>query len=157
VRIERGLETEEVPRFYDSSELRPAFARGGWIVAAGAIAVGVWAMVGGAGSWLADTGAVLAALGVIVVVGLIRFRRCEIIVGRRWATLQVGPVRHRLGSGQLAGADVRPARRWRRLYADRELQLDLAAHGRILRFPVCDSESLVRELHHPGDEREVRR
>jgi len=142
-RLREGVD-DEVPIHYEGMELRPIVRAGARIGGSAAAMLGILGMVRGAGTPLEPAGALLGALGVVVVILSWRFRRFEIVAGDRWLILRCGPVRHRFGRSDVAVGDVGPAGSWRRLYSDREVAMGHASSGRTLRFPINDVEELRR-------------
>ncbi len=150
--MERGLrklrssKIEDVPEFYEAVVLRPMITAAGWITGVVAIVGGVVLMAGGGAPWLENAGAAAGTVGALIVFGLLKFYRCELLLGKRWLMIRIGPVRHRLGLEAFESLHVRPARFWRRLFSHVEAELRLPSPNRALVFPTKDPETLQREL-----------
>jgi hypothetical protein len=84
--------------------------------------------------------------GVLLVVCLVRCRRCEIIVGRRTLGLSCGPYRHTMPLTSIEKGEARAAGGWRLLCADREPELVTRLGNRRFLVPTRDENELRRAL-----------
>ncbi len=148
----REGEIEDLPEFYEAVVLRPLISAAGWVLGIAGIVGGVVLMAGGAASWLENAGAAAGTAGALIVFGLLKFYRCELLVGKRWLMVQIGPVKHRLGLEAFESVHVRPARFWRRLFSKVEAELKLPSLDRILVFPTRDPGALRQQLENMGTE-----
>jgi hypothetical protein len=142
----RGRDVDEAPHHYECVPLRSSVAILGWCLGPALACTGVTGMVLGAGSLLEVAGAAAAAASGVVIFALIRLKRFEITLGKRWLELALGPVRHRLGSDGVKVGEVRKACSWRRLYALEEIVLQLEAHGRATAVPSRRAHELEAAL-----------
>ena len=148
----RAGKTEEIPEFYEAVSLRPAVSVAGWVVGIAAIVGGGALRAGGAASWLENAGAGVGTIGALVMFGLLKFYRCELLLGKRWLMVRVGSVQHQFGLEAFESVHVRPARVWRILFSSVEAELRLSSLGRVLVFPTRDPEALRRELENMTSE-----
>jgi hypothetical protein len=140
------LRRDELPLHFEGLRLRRWIVLAGWPLALAAAGVGV-VLVGTSVQPLVDAvGLVVGVLGAVLIAGLMRCRRFEIVVGPSLLTVGAGPFRRGVPSGALGHSEVRAARSWRRLYADRELVLDVPDHGQHIVVPSVDPEGLQAAL-----------
>ena len=140
-RLREGIE-DEAPIHYEALPLKSG-ARGSALLAGGlAVIAGVAGMTRGSGTILEPAGALVGALGVVLLILSWRFRLFEIIVGGRWLIVRCGPVRHRFGRSDVILGEQGPASSWRRLYSGRQVTLSRFSAGRPLFIPVKDVEAL---------------
>jgi len=140
------LRRDELPLHFEGLRLRRWIVAAGWPLALAAAALGV-VLVGTSVQPLVDAiGLVVGVLGAVLIAGLARCRRFEIVVGARVVTITVGPLRRLVPVGQLERGEVREARSWRRLYAGHELAFDLPAPFRTVVLPAEDPEALQAAL-----------
>jgi hypothetical protein len=140
------LRRDELPLHFEGLRLRWWIVLAGWPLALAAAGLGV-VLVGTSAQPLVDAvGLVVGVLGAVLIAGLVRCRRFEIVVGPSLLTVGAGPFRRRVPTGALGPAEVRAARSWRRLYTDRELVLDLPAHGETFILPSAEPEALEEAL-----------
>ncbi|HHQ48921.1 MAG TPA: hypothetical protein ENK19_08585, partial [Acidobacteria bacterium] len=142
-RLRQGID-DEAPLHYEGMELRPAVRTGARLGGALAAGIGIFGMVRGAGALFEPVGALLGAVGVVVMILSWRFRLFEIVVGERWLILRCGPVRHRFGRSDVAVGPAWRATSWRRLFAEHEVVVTNHAHGVEYRCPIVDAEELRR-------------
>jgi len=135
--------------------MRPEALAVGWVLAILAVGGGIAAMVIGSGSWLENLGAIVGTLGAVLVALLVRFRRVEIIVGKKWLTVKTGPFRHRFPVRSLGKSAVRRASSWRRLFSPVELEVKVFDPDRTIGLPTRDQEALAAELEQPMTTREA--
>lgn len=141
------LRRDELPLHFEGLRLRRWIVVAGWPLALAAAALGV-VLVGTSAQPLVDAiGLVVGVLGAVLIAGLVRCRRYEIVVGARVVTTTVGPVRRLVPVGQLERGEIREARSWRRLYAGHELAFDLPAPARTVILPTAEPEALQAALH----------
>jgi len=145
-RSEQAPQLDEVPRHYEGMSPRGALIAAGWAVGLLGAGGGVALMVLGADTALELPGALLAALGAVLLTAVVRCRRAEVLVSTRWLEVRVGPFRHRVPVDWVGGAETRAARSWRRLYAERELVVALTAGERELVAPTREPEDLVTAI-----------
>ena len=140
------LQRDELPLHFEGFQLRRRLVLAGWPLAVAVAGLGV-TLAGTARDPLASaTGLVLGVLGALLLAGLVRCRRCEVVVGRRTVTMTVGPLRRRAPVGWLDRGELRLARSWRRLYADRELAFELPDRGKTVVLPTAEPEALQTAL-----------
>ena len=118
----------------------------GWPLAVAVAGLGVTLAGTARDPLVSATGLVLGVLGALLIAGLVRCRRCEIVVGGRAVTTTVGPLRRRAPVGWLEHGQLRRARSWRRLYADRELVFELPDRGQSFILPTAEPEALREAL-----------
>ncbi|NOZ79156.1 MAG: hypothetical protein GXP48_08275 [Acidobacteria bacterium] len=148
----RSGRAEEIPKFYEGVALRPFVSVAGWIVGISAILGGIVLMATGAASWVENAGAGVGTVGALIMFGLLKFHRCELLLGKRWLMVRVGPVRHQFGLEAFESIHIRPARVWRMLFSSVEAELGLPSLGRVLVFPTRDPETLRHELENVAAE-----
>ena len=140
------LRRDELPLHFEGLRLRPWIVLAGWPLALAAASLGT-VVVGKASQPLADAaGLLVGVLGAVLIAGLIRCRRFEIVVGPRLLTIGAGPFRRRVPVGALERPEVRDAASWRRLYADRELVLQAPEYGQRFIVPSAEPEALQAAL-----------
>ena len=140
------LRRDELPLHFEGLRLRRWIVLAGWPLALAAAGVGV-VLVGTSVQPLVDAvGLALGVLGAVLIAGLARCRRFEIVVGPSLLTVGAGPFRRRVPIGALGPPEVRAARSWRPVYADRELVLDVSDRGQRIIFPSADPEGLQAAL-----------
>lgn len=140
------LQRDEVSLHYEGLRLRQWIVWAGWPLAL-AVALTGAGLVGVLRNPLADVvGLLLAVVGGLAIAGLARCRSFEIVIGTRLVTTIAGPLQRRVPVGVLEHRELRPASSWRRLYADRELVLDLPAHGETFILPSAEPEALLEAL-----------
>ena len=103
-------------------------------------------MVLSSGSEIEALGAVCAAIGAILLTAVIRCRRYETQIGRRWITVGAGPLTRRIMRDLVAGHNLRAATGWRRLYADDEVMLTLSVGEHRHLLPTRDPTALASAL-----------
>lgn len=137
-----SLQEDEIPLHFEGMYLRAWVKIVGWPLALACAMGGV--MVAGKAPGLAVemAGAIAAATGGVAIVALVRCRRFEIVLGERLLTVGAGPLLRRVPVGLIDRVEERIATSWRRLYADRELALDLSAGTRDIVFPCNQTEEL---------------
>ncbi len=129
------LRRDELPLHFEGLRLRRWIVVAGWPLALAAAALGV-VLVGTSAQPLVDAiGLVVGVLGAVLIAGLVRCRRYEIVVGPGLLTVGAGPFRRRVPVGALEHPAVREAASWRRLYADRELVLEVPEHDERIIVP----------------------
>jgi hypothetical protein len=146
---------DQLPLHFEGLQLRRWLVLAGWPLALAAAALGV-TLAGMARRPLVNTiGLLLGVLAALLIAGLARCRCCEIVIGPSLLTVSAGPFRQRAPIGALGPPEVRVARSWRRLYADRELVFDVPAHGQRIIVPSTDPEGLQQALREakPADRR----
>jgi hypothetical protein len=140
------LRRDELPLHFEGLRLRRWIVAAGWPLALAAAALGV-VLVGMSAQPLVDAiGLMLGVLGAVLIAGLVRCRRIEIVIGPSLLTISAGPFRRRVPVGALEHPEVRTACSWRRLYADRELVLGVPAHGHNVILPTAEPEALQAAL-----------
>lgn len=116
----------EVPEHYEGVPLKRTVQLLGWTVGLILAVGGITVMVLTAGTFIEAAGALCAAGGAITLAAVIRCRRYETQVGRRWVRIGAGPLTRRFKSDLVAVHRQRSATGWRRLYADHEVVLKLS-------------------------------
>jgi hypothetical protein len=136
------LRRDQLPLYFEGLQLRRWLTLAGWPLAMAAAAIGV-TFAGMARSPLVTVvGLLLGVLAALLIAGLVRCRRCEVVVGGRVVTATVGPLRRRAPVGWLERGELRRARSWRRLYADQELAFELADREQSFILPTAEPEAL---------------
>jgi hypothetical protein len=147
----------DLPLHFEAAPLKPAVVAVGWPVAILACAAGVL-LYARAGSTVVEAAASLLALvGVSLVGGLARCRRYEITLGKRMIELRAGPFRRILPVGTVDAAKAGSATSWRRVFADRELELTLSVSAQKTIVPSNNPDELRAALRmaNPGTETET--
>ncbi|RLE32663.1 MAG: hypothetical protein DRJ61_08985 [Acidobacteria bacterium] len=148
IHLRRALADDdvEVPDHFEGVSLKGTVRLSGWLVGLILAVGGIALMVLSAGTLIEALGVVSAAAGVILLAAVIRCRRYETQIGRRWITIGAGPFTRRIRSDLVAGHELRAATGWRRLYADHEvvLTLNIEDHQHIV--PTRDGEGLGTSL-----------
>jgi len=140
------LRRDELPLHFEGLRLRWWIVLAGWPLALAAAGLGV-VLVGTSAQPLVDAiGLVGGVLGAVLIAGLVRCRRFEIVVGPSLLTVSAGPYRRRVPIGALGPPEARAARAWRRLYTDRELVFDGPDHRERIIVPSADPEGLQAAL-----------
>ena len=94
-----SLAEEEVPLHYEGVPLKSLVQLAGWPCGL-ACAVGGVVMAGKASAFAVElSGVLLAAVGGVIIVALLRYRRFEIVLGPRLLTVGEGPLRQRVPVG----------------------------------------------------------
>ena len=137
---------EEIPLHFETVTVRGSILVVGWMVAVSCIIVGVALAAGAKWMLVESLGVVLAGLGGVVAVLLVRCRRVEVVVTRRLLTVSAGPLRRRVPVGFIEGCESRSATSWRRFFADREGVLRGGHDGRNLVVPTGDPVELASVL-----------
>ena len=124
-RRDRVRALAEVPGHVDAVALRPLPVALGCVLAALLVAGGLMAVL-----WAPDAagrrvGAVPIAAGMLLVAVVLRCRRFTTSVASLWLETRVGPFRRRPARSRVRGTVARPARSWRRLYAEHEVSVEL--------------------------------
>lgn len=145
----RDRSADDLPRHYEAVRLNPRAAAAGWLAAvlllAGAVGLPYLAPGGGARA----AAGVMGTAAVLLLFGLVRCRCHEVSVGSTWLEIRLGPFHRKPPLGLLTAARARVATSWRRLYADREVVLELA--GERLLVPSRDPEELMGAIRPGGD------
>jgi hypothetical protein len=140
------LRRDQLPLHVEGLRLRRWIVVAGWPLALAAAALGV-VLVGTSAQPLVDAiGLVVGVLGAVLIAGLVRCRRIEVVIGPSLLTISAGPFTRRVPVGAFEPPEVRAACSWRRLYADHELVLDLPAHGQNVILPTAEPEALQAAL-----------
>ena len=146
LRTARSSQLDDLPRHYEGLPLRLLLVVAGWAVGVVAATGGIAAMVLGDDTALELPGAVLAAVGAVLLAAVVRCRRVDVLVGKRWLEVRNGPRRHRVPVEWVRGAETRAASSWRRLYADHEVMVALTTGDRELVAPTREPEELVEAI-----------
>ena len=136
----------EVPEHFEGVPLKGFVRLVGWLVGLILTVGGITLMVLAAGPAIEAFGAVCAAIGCIALAAVIRCRRFETQIGRRWITIGAGPLTRRIKTDLVAGHKLRAATGWRRLYADHEVVLTLSVGEHEHLVPTRDPEELSNAL-----------
>lgn len=144
LRLARKDDREEAPLHFEGLDLISWAKYSGWIGGITAATAGIVTMVRFAGSGTDVIGALSASIGAFFLAAVIRCRRLEIIVGKRWLKWRCGPFKNDIPVNLIRGGSSRASTGWRRLYAEREITLDFGTgqEGPIL--PTTDPEELTR-------------
>ena len=136
----------EIPDHFEGVPLKGNVRLGGWLAGLILTSGGIALMVLSEGTAIEALGAVSAASGAIVLAAVIRCRRYETQIGRRWITIGAGPLTRRIRRDLVAKHLERPATSWRKLYADHEVILTLSVGEHLHHVPTRDSEELRKSL-----------
>lgn len=136
----------EVPDHYEGVPLKKAVQLSGWFVGLVLTVGGVCGMVLAAGTVFEAAGALCAAVGAIVLAGVIRCRRYETLVGRRWVTIGAGPLTRRFKRDIVAADRLCSATGWRRFYADHEVVVILSISDEEHIIPTRDPDEILNSL-----------
>jgi hypothetical protein len=140
------LQQDQLPLYYEGLQFRRRLVLAGWPLALAVAGLGV-VLVGTSAQPLVDaSGLVVGVLGAVLIAGLVRCRRCEIVISGRAVTSTVGPLRRRAPVEWLERGELRRSRSWRRLFADRELVFELPDHGPSFILPTAEPEALKQAL-----------
>lgn len=143
-------ERADIPLHFESVPLRPPVVAVGWPAAVVGAAGGIALAVIGQDSAAELVGAVLAAAAGVAMIGLVRCRRFDVVVGRKWLQGVAGPIRNRVPVALIEELKGRPATGWRRLYSDTELAIATGRGGSELAMPTRELPALlaaVGEVH----------
>jgi hypothetical protein len=141
----RSLQDDEIPLHFEGMYLKTWIQVIGWPFAMICVIGGV-TVAGNASGFAAElSGAAAAAIGGVLIVALVRCRRFEIVLGARVLTVGAGPLLRRVPVGLIDRVAEGTATSWRRLYADGELVLRLAAGSREIVFP-CQQPDELRSM-----------
>jgi hypothetical protein len=146
LRVARSDSREELPLHFEGVPLKSSVKRFGWPAAVLLVALGLVVMVARPGFAFEVCGALVAATGAIVVTGLVRCRRYELVVGEKWFLASAGPMKRHIPVQLIAGVSERPATSWRRLYADREVVVSMPVGEQNEAFPSREVAELFRAL-----------
>lgn len=133
----------EVPDEFFAVAMRTGPRLVGSAVGAGAVLVGLWALIRGDETALEPVGAAAAAAGVLMLVVVARCGRFTVEVGRSWLRTGSGPFWHRVPVAMIRSVRRSPATGWRRVYSGVELVIDLGTSGGTRRIPVTDPEAVL--------------
>jgi hypothetical protein len=146
LRLARQDAREEAPLHFEAVTLRPRLQLGAWLGGIAAALLGITMMVRLAGRPAALAGALLASAGAVAVGAVVRCRRFETIVGRRWLRWRCGPFSGDVPRGIIHGGTVGVAHAWRSLYSAHEVRVGLTSDQSGPALPSLEPESLVNEL-----------
>ncbi|MCD4749694.1 MAG: hypothetical protein K8R59_10000 [Thermoanaerobaculales bacterium] len=144
----RRLKAEkvEIPDHFEGVPLRRGVLLAGWILGPGCGFLGIGLMVKAEGSWIEAVGALLAAVGCLLIAGVVRCRRFEIEIGRRWVKVGAGPLGHRFPAEMVGAVEKGPARSWRRLFGNQELRIRLRSGPRDFIIPSREPQETIEAL-----------
>jgi hypothetical protein len=147
----------DLPLHFEAMPLRTPVLAVGWPAAVLACAAGVGLFVQSTSMTGEALAASLVLVGCSILVALVRCRRYEITVGQRMIDLRVGPFRRILPVGTVEALKAGPATSWRRLFADRELELTLSVNAQKAIVPTNNPDELRAALRmvNPGTETET--
>ena len=111
-----SLEVDDVPLHFEGLALRRSMATFGWELAGVCTVGGVGLAVAARGVLVEAAGVMLTVIGAVLLVGLLRCRRFEIVVGPRLLEVGAGPLRRRVPVGFVVNFERRAATSWRRLF-----------------------------------------
>ena len=131
-----------VPLHFDASPLKSWVDFVGWPTALFLCTSGVIVFVRAGSMAVEAAAALLILIGGSLVVALVRCRRYEISISDRLVELRAGPFRRSLPVGCVDAAVAGPATSWRRLFADRELEMTLSVETRTVVVPTRDEDEL---------------
>ncbi len=148
INLRRALSDDdvEVPDHFEGVPLKGAVQMGGWFGGSILAALGIVLMVLSRGTVNEPLGAVGAAAGTIALVAVVRCRRFEIQIGRRWIIIGAGPLTRRIKRDLVTAYQMRPATGWRRLFADHEVVLTLRVGDYQHIAPTRNPEELQESL-----------
>ena len=146
LRVAREDDREEIPIHFEGVPLKRSLKFVAWPGSLVCAVVGIAVMVVRPG-WIIEVAAALcAAAGVVLLTGLIRCRRYELVVGKKWFFATLGPFKRHIPLQLVEGAFERPAESWRRLFADRELVLRVSVGSGEDPFPTRQPDELLEAL-----------
>ena len=141
-----SLAEDEVPLHYEGIPLKTWALVVGWPLGL-ACAIGGVVMAGKASAFAVElSGVLLAAVGGVVIVALLRCRRSEIVLGARLLTVGAGPLLRRVPVGLIDRVEDRAATSWRRLYSDHEVVVRLTVGDRVMIFPSNDPQEFMAAM-----------
>lgn len=139
-------ERVDVPLHFENIRLRRGIEATGWLAAVVLTTVGIGLAVS-TGGWMVEAlGVVTAGCAGVAMVGLVRCRRFETVVNRRFVSGRAGPLVNRLPLGMVEETAVRGATAWRRLYCHREVVLRGPGGVQTLVLPSRDPEALIEAI-----------
>jgi hypothetical protein len=141
-----SLTKDEMPWHYHGVGLKAWVILVGWPLSLALGAAGVALAALSRALAAEGAGMVLAAAGGVGFVGLIRCRRFEAVVTARTLETAAGPFRRRVPLAFISAVSEEPAASWRRLYANREVRVQLQAGGRTVVVPTADEGELLDVL-----------
>ncbi len=145
------LETSDIPLHFEVVRLRSVIEASGWLAAVILTTMGIGLAVD-AGGWVVESlGVVTAGSAGVAIVGLVRCRRFETVVNRRFVSGRAGPLVGRLPLGMVVETAARAATSWRRLYCDREVVLHGPGGDQTLTLPSRDPEALIDAIRTASD------
>ena len=136
-------ERVEVPLHFEDVRLRTVIEAAGWVAAVVLTTLGISVAVNADGWMVEALGVVMAGSAGVAMVGLVRCRRFEIVVNRRFVSGRAGPLVDRLPLGMVDTTATRAATAWRRLYCHREAVLRGAGGVQTLILPSRDPQALI--------------
>ena len=146
LRAARAQDREEIPLHHEGLVLKTRVAVTSWILALAAAGGGIGVMILKAGAGTEVVGAIVAALGGVSLVALVRCRRHESTISPKWLQIGAGPLSQKVPLELIETIRSQPASSWRRVFADRELVLRLSV-GREVVFPCRETEELIAAVH----------
>lgn len=142
LRLARASRGTEVPELYEGLKLRAWARLSAWLCGLVFVTGGIAVMVSGDGALVELTGALGAAIGAVVLAGVIRCARFEIILGKEWLRIGAGPFTHRMKWDLVRDCTIRPSTGWRRLFADREIVFSLGFRDQVHLAPSNSPEEV---------------
>ena len=112
-------------------------------MAAVGVVGGTYLVAAGGSFRLEILGVLVAGCCGLALVGLLRCRRFETVLGTRMLMVAAGPIRRRVPVGYIEGLEWRSASSWRRLYSERELVMQLRVGNRPVVLPCDRPEELI--------------
>ncbi len=146
LRLARKDNREEVPLHFEGHELALWARLGGWICGAATTGTGIIVMVKLAGTSADVGGALLASIGAVTLAAVIRCRRFETVIGKRWLKWRCGPFRSDVPTSLISKGASHASTGWRRLYAPREVIVDLETGQSGPTLPTADADELIHIL-----------
>jgi hypothetical protein len=140
------IQRDELPLYFEGVSLAPAIRYAGWPITAAGMAVGTF-LVATADAFIFELlGVLMAGSCALLFVALIRCRRYETTLGTRMLTVGAGPFKKRIPNGYLEDFEIRASGSWRRLYADREIEIRLRVGDQSVVIPSEQPDDLISAI-----------
>jgi hypothetical protein len=137
------LHKDELPLHFEGVGLKPAIRSLGWPFGLVGVVGGTYLVAAGEDFGLELLGVLVAGCCGLLLVGLLRCRRFETVLGTRMLMVAAGPIRKRVPVRYVEELVPRSARSWRRLYADHELVMRLRVGNRPVVVPSDRPDELI--------------
>jgi hypothetical protein len=141
----REQEREDAPRHFEGVPLRSGVRGLVWLIGGALAGSGVLLIIMTSGSDLEPLASAMTCVGGLALLTVARCRRAETVLGKRWLKIKTGPFAKRIAIDLITTISARPATRWRRLYCDNEVALDLGT-GEQIALPSRNPEEMIAEI-----------